>query len=570
MPEGQPARSGAGVQKGLWREAALLFVLALLLRLLFWRATPDAGWAWSAGFKGDAPVWLAHAQAIRQGEVFELGLPLRPPGMAYLLALVWNGEASGIPWLRLLWIVLGALLAPLVYAAAARSFDVRVARGAGWLTAMATGPLLLSSSLNNETPYLVIVLASFAVFEDARRRGSWLVLWSALQGVACLFRVEHALFAGLAFPLLAKTPQRIGLGVAALLAPLVPWQLAAWRAIDRLNTVEPVRPPATQRALLAVETALAGVRWAPEAARRREALPAFCRRSASLFVAATVAWRGRREVVPDDLAILDQAFGYFPEPLPHPFVASYGPLNFALANHPGASGGFDRRPLDVPPPLAFGSGRYPTPLIAGLPPPGLALEYPPHLKLLVHGYSIGVKWIIHDPGAFARLAARKLRFFWDGASLGVTGYNLPLGLTGTRRAVDIVTPEPGPLGAVWQVGVLVLVVAGAWSGRRSQPLQPWLLYVASKVAVAIFFFGYARQGALILPALALFAALPATRSVPRSARGLGLALAIPLLLEASRYLSAPAIHIDGRPVEGPDPWPIDMHHNQRVEFTLFS
>src|SRR6185295_10553441 len=33
----------------------LLFVAALAMRLLFWRATPDFAWSHSAYFKGDAP-----------------------------------------------------------------------------------------------------------------------------------------------------------------------------------------------------------------------------------------------------------------------------------------------------------------------------------------------------------------------------------------------------------------------------------------------------------------------------------------------------------------------------------
>ena len=49
-----------------------------------------------------------------------------------------------------------------------------------------------------------------------------------------------------------------------------------------------------------------------------------------------------------------------PRPLVRfPFVSSYGPLNFYLANHAGAAGGFDRSPLEEPPPLKGGAARYP-------------------------------------------------------------------------------------------------------------------------------------------------------------------------------------------------------------------
>ena len=65
----------------------LLFLLALGLRLLFWQATPDSAAPYPGYYKGDAPSWLAYAGALRDSKLFELGLPLRPPGVGYLLAL---------------------------------------------------------------------------------------------------------------------------------------------------------------------------------------------------------------------------------------------------------------------------------------------------------------------------------------------------------------------------------------------------------------------------------------------------------------------------------------------------
>src|SRR5687767_1878284 len=64
----------------------LATAFALLNRVLFVMATPDSQWAHSAFFVGDAHVWLQAAAAVREGRPFELGLPLRPPGTAYLLA----------------------------------------------------------------------------------------------------------------------------------------------------------------------------------------------------------------------------------------------------------------------------------------------------------------------------------------------------------------------------------------------------------------------------------------------------------------------------------------------------
>ena len=89
--------------------------------------------------------------------------PCAPPGVGYLLALVWDGEETGLPALRFLWGLLGALTVPLIFLSASRSFGFRVGLAAGLLTAGSTGMMILSSSLNNEVPYLLLVVAAFTL-----------------------------------------------------------------------------------------------------------------------------------------------------------------------------------------------------------------------------------------------------------------------------------------------------------------------------------------------------------------------------------------------------------------------
>ncbi len=181
----------------------LLFVLALALRLFFWQATPDAAWPYSAYYKGDAPVWLGYAQALLDDRPFELGLPLRPPGAAYLMAALWNGEPGGIAGLRFWWCVFGALTVPLVYGAVRRGFGFGTALVTGMLCAASSGLMILSTTLDNETPYLLLVAAilylgtRLAGQPESPPRLFNLVLWASLNGLACLIRVEHALFFGL-------------------------------------------------------------------------------------------------------------------------------------------------------------------------------------------------------------------------------------------------------------------------------------------------------------------------------------------------------------------------------------
>lgn len=572
--------------------SAVLFVAALAIRLLFWQATPGTEWPHNAFLKGDAVLWLQYALALERGRPFELGLPLRPPGTAYLIALIWDGRQHSVDWLRVAWALQGALVPPLLFVALRRAFSPVVAWVAGSLAAASTGLILLSSALDNETPYLVLVLLTLVLFEPLRARPSAVrvALWSVLHGLACLFRVEHALFYLLSLGLLvpswsqdargragsraAAALSAAALSLALFAGPLLPWHVHAWRAIQRFNTVPP--PAESEAAVRAVEQRFGRLAWEPGAQARREQLPAFARTSGAAFVAATVAHRGQRRVRAADFSVLAEAFGYEPRPLARfPFVAAYGPLNFALANAPGARGGFDRSRLQEPPPLAGGAGRYPPELVQGLPPQDLSLVYPPHLRLYNEGYRIGLRWIAANPASFAALAVRKLAIFWEGAALGFTGYGLPLDLSGLRRAVDLVVPEGGALPMAWRVLVLAAAVAGLAAGWRRPALQPWLLFLATRLVVTIAFFGYARQGALASPVVFLLLALAAERWVFRGALAgaarrphvLGLALlSAAVAIEWARWSDHPQVLIDGEVVtSAADPVPLDVHRDHRIE-----
>ncbi len=573
-----------------WATLAV-FGLALVVRLLFWQATPDRGWPHSVLYKGDAVVWTDYAAALAGGEAFEAGLPLRPPGNAYLLSFLGVDARAGAGGAKLAWCLLGALVAAVFYRAALAAFGPGVALIVGLWSALSTGLMVLSTSLNNETPYLVLVGLILLLAPRLAQRPStgWLLAWGALHGTACLMRVEHLLFAGAAMAWLVAVRWRetgrrsrglrlgkLGWPVAvAFVLVLTPWHLGAWRTIRDFNQVEARLPPAGEAAQRRIEDATAGLRWTPEALEEHARLPAFARRAAGNFVAATVLVRGGREVRGEDFGILEEAFGSRPRPLQaRPFVALYGPLNFYLANRAGAPAGFDPDGLDRLPPLVGGVERYPRALLAGLPPRELNFSYPPHVEIVTDGYRLGREWIRAQPAEFLRLAVGRLDIAWRGAALGWTGRGLPWGLAGERRAVDITVPG-GAGFAIWRWALLGISVVGAWGAHRRPVLILWLLFVAGKALAVAGFFGYARHGATLVPVVAALSALGAAAIwrraggaplVGRTAlRAVAVVAILGLGIEAHRYLRPPTILVDGHRIGVRDPHPVGQHFDRRLD-----
>lgn len=539
-----------------------LFVVALVVRLLFVTATADAEGPFSAFYKGDTPVWLRYAAALQRGEpaAFELGLPLRPPGTAWIVEQVWDGTGNGLLALRLCWIVFGALAAPLTFLAA-RPLGHGVAAVAGAITALVTGPLLCSASPNSEAPYVVLVLLAAWLLPSlvARPSGIALAVFGALHGIACLVRVEHALVAALWTAGLCiawaqraggvragRIVARVGLVAAAAVVPMIPWHGSAFAAVARYNATQPGPEPPRR------------LPWSDAAAAELAAQPAFARGATQRFVEATVRHRGGSEVA--DLRLLDEAFGFRPRALPATFfVALYGPLNFALANHGGADGGFSRDALATPPPLLGGADAYPPDWLASLPGPAeLQLEYPPHLRLLLDGYGVGAAWIAAHPLEFAELAFAKLSILWAGVAHGFGGYAIPIGASGIRPRVDLTIPGGG-LATLWRIAWLVVCAIGIWRGRRRPAVAIWLAWALAVAMTTIAFFGYARQGAMVLPAFAVLAALgtePLWRGRERVWARLGIAaVAVLVALELVRWTCPPRLAVDGAFAAPVEPWP---------------
>ncbi|MFM7296774.1 MAG: hypothetical protein ACKO4Q_06085 [Planctomycetota bacterium] len=459
---------------------ALAFALvAFGLRAAFLFANEGAGWPHSLFYEGDAPVWIQWASALRAGQPFEFDLPVRAPGMAFLIEALGGDLRAPFTALKLTLCALGGATVGLFFAALRAWASPRVAGLAAALLALSFGQFELATSLNNEAPYLLLVVAALALhaWTRAGRSLSIALALGALHGLANLLRSEHVGFLALllAFELLrARSNWRATIGRSALtaLAFLVvsaPWMLRSHAALERFNELEP-RPIAWERARPA---------WSPEARAALLELPAFCREGLFLMLSDRVGRAGSSRVEREDLArLLDSTFGYRPEPLALWTLSSAkGALDFALANDLTGDGGFSRAALsdefDQDPPFAFGR--------------------PSHLKLWNHGYGIALERMRSDPAAWNALARAKLARFSDGLFTGFGSENWPLGLELSRAPIDLAVSRTRSY--IWWSVCLVASFVGLVLGLRRRIAADWILWLGFKLALTVAFYGYARQGA---------------------------------------------------------------------------
>ena len=487
------------------RHAVVLFAVSLALRMAHWLLSPERADAFVADYQGDAPYW----QQICNGTAgLEAALPFRPPGMRWLAEALWDGNGPAYA-MRAVMTLLGALIPPALYLGLARSLEPRVALLAAWICACSNALIVLGSGLHVEIPHLLLCVLSIGDFERMRKPGATFAAarWGTLNAAACLFRAEHLAFVAMSLTWFAWRAWRLREGRArdvafaafAFAITLLPWQLHVARSIADFNEGRidgsqqlPDLPPR------------GSLPWNDDAIKAVRAMPAFAQLPTAGFVSDTVRVRGGSRVTLEDLTILDEAYGYRPEPLHTPLLALYGPLNFYLANSSESAaegGGFTRAALDRRPPFEGGLARYPNGILNVLPQE-LSLGYPPHLDAVNHGYEKGIAWIASHPSDALSLIATKLAHAWRGAASGIGLHNAPIGRSGTRMPVDLVTPESA-IAIAWRWLLLALALVGLRGLRRSEGSTQVVFWAVARLLLTLPFFGYARLGALAIPALAV-------------------------------------------------------------------
>ena len=475
MPKAKwQGRRDGPVALGLW-------ALAAAVRLLFLFGHGDQEYPFSVFYYGDSRVYREFALAILDGRAYDSGLPFHPPLFAWVMAGAIDAVGARPALIRALLALVGALAVPLTYLLGVRLLG-RAPVAVGALLATFSFALCVAAvSPNAEVVYvpllvgqaLATVALGASLAGDGRSRRRWIALavaTGALAGLGALTRAEHLAFLA-----------------------LVPAALFIARKRDGLR-----RTFAASAVVAATGMAVV----APWTFRNRGAIAHF-----------NAEHPGLAEALPT----------FVP-------VTSYGALNFALANHPDAQGGFDPLPL------------------VGERGSGVDLLDPRQLDLYLHGYRRGLAALAASPGRALRLAGAKLAIAADAFALGFGTADRPAELAGLRRPVDLFAPAS----RVLLPFALGLTAAGAWLARRqARPGAVVWLTALLKALVCVAFFGYVRLFAQLLPfafllqGRALMAAaglLPGPR-LRRALAAAGVGVALLLMAELAAGVAAPRNYV---------------------------
>jgi 4-amino-4-deoxy-L-arabinose transferase-like glycosyltransferase len=417
------------------------FLLSLLLRVLYLNGSMDRDWPFSIFFYGDMRFFHGYALDWARDTPTKATLPYHPPLFPAVLGMLYQllGEPRGsaFPYKLSLALLNSATVA-------FTWWWWRRVLGTGWslvaaaLFSASFGWLVLSTTYSNEVLYGLFLSATCWLVLKSREGLAWwaAALLGAVMGLGSLTRAEH----------------------------LYLWPfLLAYVVFHRDRQVP----------------------WKPQLPRWALAV--------AVCLAVLAPWSVRNARILQELNAQNPAL----EPLPElSLVTVYGPINFAMANNAGATGGFT-------PDLVNQLGQN----------GNLDVANPAQRHLLLHGYAEGLRWMSEHPGDAARLWLSKLSRWQDGLNLGFGVSSWPSGLRGSRPPVDVFLPESAWL----QWPLTLLLLAGAALSLRApyRAFSLFTLVVLHRALITLAFFGYARGLLVVFPALLPLLLLPAVALTSR-------------------------------------------------------
>lgn len=430
--------------------AAAVALAATVERWWFSWAWREAGSLTSVFYYGDATRFIDYALAILNGRLYDNGIPYHPPGWPLVLALVFrlSGAASSgaisVHTVKLLTAVLSGLSVGVAALLAGEMAGLGAMLAVGLLGTFNFGHLAESAAANSEPLYgFLLIVAVWAAWRWLRDDATHAHAWAAMSAAA---------------------------GAAAMV----------------------VRAEFLACAAMLVALAFVrGVRWT--------AIALYAAVFAMVLVPTTV-WHFRT-ISAFNAAHVGRVAGALPALAP---VTSYGPFNFAMANHENADGGPNRdHPM-----LDRCSTEVDVQLSAGQ----LDLACPEVYELYVNGYRIGVAWLLSHPRDASALMMRKAGMTIGFLAHGYLIDNIGAGVDGERRRVDLLDPAtrvwlPIHLGLL-AIGVLVL-------RRRPLALAVLIAPIVALVASALMFYGYVRLGVAYLPVTWILQAAAAAAIIGR-------------------------------------------------------
>jgi hypothetical protein len=453
-----------------------LTILAWIHRIAFLLSNRDRAWPFTVFYEGDSESFYLFARSVLEGVPYDGGIPFHPPAFPYFLAFVHTllGAGTGtaqVPHLavKIVMGLVGSLPVGLVYLISRPYIGKTPALVTSVLCLYSFGLYVIAVAPVTEGLYLTLLLTTLLLWSRALPHPLSAV--STQRSGDQARKAEHATsgspptagqaFAGLWLGVLVGVLSLTR--TEGLLIGLVLWATGAIGLVTRRR-----RKDLRWRFVAPWLLAVAG------------------------FILVLTPWTLRNA---STLSDINRRTPAQLEPLPT-FVplTAYGPLNFALANNEKARGTFSREILP-----------------RGDREAVLDLLNPEHRRLFLDGYSVGLDYIRRHPGDFARLVIRKWGIFFDAWKLGWTQWNLPGGLDGLRRPVDLFVPH-SYAALLLQVPLAVLGMVLLFSAPGGPRRWAWivLLVTLSGMLTTGSFFGYVRQGAVLLP---LWLSLVATGAV---------------------------------------------------------